>query len=179
MPLGRAARYFRRRGRAVWIAPHGFRSMRDIRLRAELVAGTIRGVLDRSGAAELDILAYSMGGPAALYALQRFGLAERIRVFVSYGAPYQGTTSSLAILLTGYFANMADQLLPGSDILEELAARGLPSGPRYVSVAGTRDWLCPPERALLPGAEHVLCEHDHLDFLVNDRVYAFLEQYLR
>jgi pimeloyl-ACP methyl ester carboxylesterase len=177
MPLGKAARFFRRRGRRVWIVPHSFRSMRDVRRRAEVVANTIRDVLRLTGSAELDILAYSMGGPAALYALQRFDLAGKIRVFVSYGAPYQGTTSSLVILLTGYFANMADQLLPGSDILTEVAAAGLPAGPRYVSVAGTKDWLCPQERARLPGAEHALC--DHLDFLVNSRVYAFLEPYLR
>jgi len=179
MPLGRAARFFRRRGREVWIVPHGFRSMRDVRRRAELTAETLREVLSVTGSAKLDILAYSMGGLAALRALQSFGLADRVRTFVSYGAPYQGTTASLAILLTGYFVKAADQMLPGSDVLREIAAAGLPAGPRYVSAGGTKDWLCPPERARLPGAEHVLCDHDHLDFLVNDRVYAFLEPYLR
>ena len=179
MPLGRAARYFRRRGRAVWIVPHGFRSMRDIDRRAGLVAAEIRRILCRTGSDRLDILAYSMGGPAALRALQREDLAGRVRSFVSYGAPYRGSTASLAILLTGYFARMADQLLPGSEILEEIAAAGLPPGLHYDSAAGAKDWLCPPEQALLPGAEHVLCEHGHLDFLVNDSVYAFLEQHLR
>ncbi|MFA6603466.1 MAG: hypothetical protein WCT10_01335 [Patescibacteria group bacterium] len=179
MPLGKAERFFRQRGREVWIVPHSFRSMRDIRRRSDLTEKTLREVLERTGNDKVDILAYSMGGIAALRVLQRSDLAAKIRTFVTYSTPYLGTITPLGFLLTGYFANMAIQLLPGSEILTEVTAAGLPAGPRYVSVGGTKDWTCPAKHALFPGAEHALCAHDHLDFLTNEHVCAFLESYLR
>lgn len=180
MPLGKAARYFRRRGRRVWILPHSLRSMRDVRVRGRLVAEAAARLLDETRADRLDILAFSMGGLAALYAIQEHGLAGRVRTLVAYAAPFQGVTSSLAALVfSAYFAKIAGQMLPGSRLIRDLLDRGLPSGPRYVSVAGANDWLCPPERAKLPGAEYAVCPFSHLDFLVNSKVYDAIEPYLR
>jgi len=179
MPLGKAARFFRQRGRRVWILPHGFRSMRDVRRRAANVDRMVKQVLAETGHRQLDILAFSMGGLASLYAIQKYGLAQHVRTFVAYSSPFQGVTASLSILVTIYFARVAMQLLPGSQIINEILAGGLPPGPRYVSVSGADDWLCPPECTRLPGAEHATCPHDHLDFLIDSRVYAALEPFLR
>lgn len=180
MPLGLAAGYFRRRGRRVWILPHGFRSMRDVRRRAANVERMVRQVLAESGSEQLDILAFSMGGLASLYAIQRHGLAGHVRTFVAYSSPFQGVTTSLAVLVFSvYFAKVAAQMLPGSELIREILDAGLPPGPRYVSVGGSKDWICPPECARLPGAEHAVCCHDHLDFLTNRRVFDALERFLR
>jgi triacylglycerol lipase len=179
MPLGKAARFFRQRGWRVWILPHGFRSMRDVRRRAANVDRMVRQILAETGCRQLDILAFSMGGLASLYAIQKYGLAEHVRTFVAYSSPFQGVPASLAILATVYFARVAFQLLPGSQVINEILAGDLPPGPRYVSVGGTGDWLCPPESTRLPGAEHATCPHDHLDFLIDSRVYAALEPFLR
>ena len=180
MPLHLAARHFRRLGREVWIVPHSVGSMRDVRQRAALTARYAREVLAKTGAAKLDILAYSMGGLAAIYAIQHFGLADRVRTFVSYGSPYQGTPASLIILIfREYFSLMARQMLPESDLVREILAGGLPPGPRYVSVYGETDWLCPRASAYLPGAKHAHCPFDHLDFLIDPRVCRALEPFLR
>jgi pimeloyl-ACP methyl ester carboxylesterase len=180
MPLGLAAGYFRRSGRRVWILPHSVRSMRDIRLRARLTAELIDRVLRETGSEQLDILAFSMGGLAALMAIQKYGLGRRVRTFVAYSSPFQGVTSSLAVLIfSAYFAKMAGQMLPGSRLIREMLDAGLPAGPRYVSVGGDKDWLCPPECTRLPGAEHATCHHGHLDFLANSRVFVALEPFLR
>jgi len=179
MPLGKAARFFRRNGRMVYILPHGVRSMRDIRLRGGRVAEMIEKILAETGRDRLDILGFSMGGLASLYAIQKFGLAGRVRTLLTYGAPFQGVSASLAALATVYFARAALQLLPESDVIRDIQKAGLPPGPRYISVAGLNDWLCPPERAWLPGARHAYLTFSHLDFLINSDVYRELENFLR
>ena len=178
MPLGMAARFFRRHGRRVYILPHDIRGMRDIRLRARRTAEMAEAILAETGSPKLDILGFSMGGLASLYAVQRFGLAGKVRTLLTYGSPYQGVSVSLAALATIYFAKAAVQLLPESEVIRELREGGLPPGPRYVSVAGLNDWLCPPERAWLPGARHAYLDHSHLDFLINVEVYRELERFL-
>ncbi len=178
MPLGMASRFFRRHGRPVYILPHDIRSMRDIRLRARRAAELADKILAETGSPKLDILGFSMGGLAGLYAVQRFGLAGKVRTLLTYGSPFRGVSASLAALATVYFAKAAVQLLPDSEVLRELQEGGLPPGPRYVSTAGLNDWLCPPEQAWLPGARHAYLGYSHLDFLINIEVYRELEQYL-
>ncbi len=178
MPLGMAARFFRRNGRRVYILPHDIRSMRDIRLRAGRAAELAEKILAETGDSKLDILGFSMGGLAGLYAVQRFGLAGKVRTLLTYGSPFRGVSVSLAALATVYFAKAAVQLLPESDVIRELQEGGLPPGPRYVSAAGLNDWLCPPEQAWLPGARHAYLGYSHLDFLINVEVYRELELFL-
>jgi len=178
MPLGKARRFFERHGRRVHILPHGIRSMRDIRLRAKCAAEMIGDILSETGCDRLDILGFSMGGLAGLYAIQRSGLAGQVRTFLTYGSPYQGVSVSLAALATVYYAKAARQLLPESDFLRELRAGGLPPGPRYISVSGLNDWLCQPEEAWLSGARHAYLESSHLDFLIKGEIYRQLEVFL-
>ncbi|HSD12308.1 MAG TPA: hypothetical protein VLC10_02005, partial [Patescibacteria group bacterium] len=59
---------------------------------------------------------------------------------------------------------------PDSEFLKELHADPLPPGPRYVSVAGTRDLICPRGTSLLDGAEHYELPIGHAEFIAHPDV---------
>ncbi len=64
----------------------------------------------------IDLVAFSMGGLVARHYLQRQGGLERVRRFVSSGAPHHGTWTAHASRLTG-----AAEMRPKSAFLADLA----------------------------------------------------------
>ncbi len=180
MPLGPVTEHFRRLGRLVIALPHSVVNMCDVRLRAERLAKVaLRLAAGSPGTGcKVDILGFSMGGLCGLYAIQNFGLAPRLRTLLTYGAPFQGTDAAYLGIFTGHFGHAALQMLPGSRLLRDMERQGLPPGPRYVSVSGSADYVCPTPRCRLPGAEHALVPFGHSDFLFNDALFAALAPYL-
>ncbi len=178
MPLGPVTDHFRRLGRKAIALPHGVISMCDVRLRAKHLAAAALKLAAGSPDGRIDILGFSMGGLCGLYAIQNFRLASRVRTLLTYGAPFQGTDAAYIGIFTGHFGHAALQMLPGSCLLKELDRRGLPPGPRYVSVAGSTDLICPAARCQLPGAEHAVVPFGHADFLFNDALFSALAPFL-
>ena len=177
-PLLLCRSFFTKRGRDVKIMPHGWWSMRCVERRAKRVAHFANRLMKRHGADRIDLLGFSMGGLASLLAVQDHGLDESVRVFLAYASPFQGVNLSTVMLPTLLFTRLARQLAPGSPLILTLQARGLPPGPRYISVAGDADLICPATRTLLPGAELVSAPFGHADFWHNRRLYEFLAPYL-
>ncbi len=69
----------------------------------------------RTGAERVDVVAFSLGGIASRYYLQRLGGAARVQRFVTISSPHHGT-------LTGYIRNNpgATELRIGSAFLADL-----------------------------------------------------------
>lgn len=84
-----------------------------------VLAGQIRDRVEalrrRTGAERVDVVAFSLGGIASRYYLQRLGGAERVQRFVTISSPHHGT-------LTGYIRNNpgSTELRIGSPFLADL-----------------------------------------------------------
>jgi len=129
-----ALRVFLRDHGGVDIGPHYFNGVADLlrrngidaeesdvsfcgslKLRAQQLAADVNGVLSRSGAAQVDIIAHSMGGLDARKAIVDEGLATKVRTLTTIGTPHLGTTSAdLALEIGGRIFIAA--LLPVLDL---------------------------------------------------------------
>jgi pimeloyl-ACP methyl ester carboxylesterase len=166
------------RFKAYGFSPHvvGFRlsDMRCVERYARHIAEDARTIRRDAGVRRINLLGFSMGGVAALYALKRLGLAPQVHTFVGLGSPFLGSVASWLALPTAIFSRTGRQLAPNSPFLAELHADGLPPGPRYLTVAGTRDIICPPPTAQLDGAEHYELPIGHAEFIADPTVVDLL-----
>lgn len=140
--------------------------MRDVETYARHVARDARILQLNAGVSRINLLGFSMGGVAALYGVKRLGLAPDVATFVGLGSPFLGSVASWFAVPTGLFSRTGLQLSPDSAFLSELHADPLPRGPRYVSVAGTRDLICPPGTARLEGSDYYELPVGHAEFIV-------------
>ncbi|HPM77002.1 MAG TPA: alpha/beta fold hydrolase [bacterium] len=129
---------------------------------AELAAGLaefIEQVRRETGQDRVDIVAHSLGGLVARYAIQRLGFGPHVRTLITMATPHRGT----------YAAQYADtpitrELRPDSSLLAELNGDDWQRYPtRLVTVYSDRDIYVVPaehmvhaqaERVLLPGISH-------------------------
>ena len=74
----------------VWAINHGPRSS-PIPVFAKRLGRSIEQLCEDSGAEQVDIVAHSMGGIVAAYALKEFGYAPRVRRLITMGTPWSGT----------------------------------------------------------------------------------------
>jgi pimeloyl-ACP methyl ester carboxylesterase len=176
LPLDVAVARYRRRGYDIRIVPFRMDDMRDTRRFARHIADEAEAI---AGDDQVNLLGLSMGGVAALYALKRLGIAPRVAVSVSVGAPFLGSLLSWFALPTGIFTRTGLQLSPGSRFLEKLHGDPLPSGPDFVSIAGRDDAVCPPDTALLPGARHVVEPFGHADLFLDRRLHDVIVSHFR
>lgn len=79
--------------------------------------------------------------------------------------------------LTG-FGTMAEQILENSDFLRQLHTDPLPTGPRFVSLAGTNDIIVTPGRTALDGALLATGPYGHEDFLISSDLHRWMESFL-
>lgn len=86
------------------------------RVHALEIAAAAEALLRETGAAELDVVAHSMGGLAARLAATDGGLARRVRRLVLLGTPHRGTWAAWLAWGAG-----GREMRPGSDLLSELA----------------------------------------------------------
>lgn len=150
--------------------------MCDVITYAEHIGQDTAALLKRHGVTKLDLLAYSMGGVAALYLIRKLGWHDRVASLVCYGSPFGGSPLAPYTKLTGTFAGCAQQLAPNSPLLLDLASAGSSADPPIVSVAGTRDRIVPPAATRLSGATNVLLPFDHTSFLIDRRLHEYLAQ---
>jgi pimeloyl-ACP methyl ester carboxylesterase len=120
-------------------------------------------VLETTGATRIDVVCHSMGGVVSRYAIQRLGLAERVRTLVTLASPHRGT----------YVANWANTTLTNalradSELIADLNADDFSKLPiRFVAVSSDRDvYVLPHENQTHPDAENVfvpgLAHTEHL-----------------
>ena len=178
IPLHAVRDRFRALGHRTHIVPFRLSDMRDVRDYARHVAKELRKLKSSTGAPRINMLGFSLGGVASLYALKRIGLAADVATFAGLGSPFHGATLSWVALPSLLFSRIGSQLLPDSDFLKELHEDPLPAGPRYVSVAGTEDLICPPDTARLAGAEHHELPIGHAEFIIDKAVIELLDPLL-
>jgi pimeloyl-ACP methyl ester carboxylesterase len=176
LPLHVAKEFFGSRGREVRIVPFRLANKRDVVRYARSVAEEVRRAATIAG--PVDVIGFSMGGAATLYAVKRLDIGPYVRTFVALAAPFRGSTVAWLGWPTRVFAKVGAQLRPGSSFLEALHEGPLPPGPRYVAIAGEHDVICPPETALIDGFENVTGPFGHKDFLLKEEVHALIERYL-
>lgn len=179
IPLHLIRAQFRDRGYHARVVPFRMDDMRDVETYAAHVLAEVERACDDFGVDRVHLLGYSMGGVAGLHALKRLDMAERVETFVGLGSPFHGSLVSWFAVPTGIFSRTGIQLVPGSEFLKSLHADPLPFGPRYLSVAGTRDRVCPPRTALLAETQHVELPISHVEFITDRRVTDLVVRFLR
>jgi pimeloyl-ACP methyl ester carboxylesterase len=175
LPLHVAIAYYRERGFEVNVVPFHLENKRDVLKYAKTVADAVTG---HSKTGKVNLIGFSMGGVASLYALKRLGIAPRVATFVALGAPFRGATIATFGQFTGIFTKTSRQLAPKSAFLADLHKDPLPPGPRYVSIGGTDDWICPLATTRLSGAENYEGPFGHQSFLIDPAVHELIEEFL-
>jgi len=165
------AAWLRRRGwRWVW----GINNQpvsRPVPVYAANLAQRVEELCQASGAAEVDIVAHSMGGLIAAWYVGHLGGQRRVRRLVTLGTPWQGSR----IAVFGRQRESMD-LLPGSEIVTRL---GPPTVPTTCIWSRGDTIVLPPEHALRPGARHhELPWVGHLSLLLSARAYRLVAQAL-
>ena len=130
----------------------------------------IRQLQDRSGASQIDLVGFSMGGIVCASYLKAHG-NDRVRRLVTVGTPWQGTR------LARWARKHAGRTLhPGSRTLEGL----LPVSVPVVSVWSPDDTVVVPARsACPPGIAHVRIEGaGHVDLLMSARGFQAVSRAL-
>lgn len=93
----------------------------DIRDSARVVEMSVNAMLTRAGTKHVDLIGISMGGLIGLHYLRKLGGDEYVRRFIAIGTPFNGTHfARLMKALTFGRAPGAEQMIPGSDFLNEL-----------------------------------------------------------
>ena len=159
------AQALRAEGRVATVVPLPGDGTGDLRASAD----ALEAAVEASGAESVDVIGYSAGGLVArLWARDN---ASDVRRVVTLGSPHHGTR--LASLGAAYNPGACPaaclQMVPGSDLLEELNREDeTPDGPQWLSLWTTQDQVVtPPESARLDGAVNValqeLCPGLQLD----------------
>jgi triacylglycerol lipase len=123
----------------------------DARTAAVRLAEEVERICAETGEERVHIVAHSLGGLIARYYVQLLDGDERAATLITIGTPHQGTT--LARLLP---YRMTGQLLPGSELLTELAAPAAGCRTRFVCFWSDLDQLMSPR-------ETAVLAHDDLD----------------
>lgn len=179
IPLHLIRAQFRERGYHARVVPFRMDDMRDVETYAAHIVAEVESTCENFGVDRVHLLGYSMGGVAGLHALKRLEIADRVESFVGLGSPFHGSLASWLALPTGIFSRTGSQLVPGSKFLRDLHAEPLPYGPRYLTVAGTRDLVCPPRTALLAETQHAELPIGHVEFITDRRVADLVVRFLR
>ncbi|THA24900.1 alpha/beta fold hydrolase [Streptomyces sp. RKND-216] len=116
----------------------------DIHEAVETLDTRVKEICSRTGHERVDVVGHSLGGLIGRCYAQLHGGDAHVRTLVTLGTPHAGTYTAAA--LTPH--PVARQMVPGSGLLEELAAP-VPGGSRtrFVSVWGDHDLFVVPARS--------------------------------
>ncbi len=141
----------------------------SIQQMAAALADFIKAVLKTTGEDRVELVAHSLGGIAARFAITEWELEDSVQTLITLGTPHKGT----------YAARYANtdalrELRPDSRIIKMLEEYGWPPGVRGVTMYSENDLLViPPEFAVVEGAEQVdMSPFTHYSYLVSPRSWA-------
>lgn len=141
-------------------------SPQPVRRSARHLRDFIERVLAREDAAQVDIVAHSLGGVVARYYIEKLGGAARVGRLVTIGSPHRGTVLGRLGLV-----GSAAELVAGSSFMSDL---GLPrEGVVYTSIWSRADAIVvPPESSSIApaGEDLVFDDLGHLSLLLSPRV---------
>jgi triacylglycerol esterase/lipase EstA (alpha/beta hydrolase family) len=104
----------------------------DIAVLSQKPAERIDAVLDHTNAEKLVLIAHSMGGILARYAIKNLSMAGKIDQLITLGSPHMGTR----VAAFSRFGKNSLQLLYESDFMKRLAEGGrTPGDIQYTSNA--------------------------------------------
>ncbi len=126
-------------------------------------------VCKATGTPRVDIVAHSLGGIVARYAIQRLGLAGQVRKLVTLATPHQGTYAA-------HYANtsLTRPLRPDSPLMSEInGADWRDTGVQLVAIHSNRDvYIVPNERMTHPAADNIFVPGiSHSQHLVSPAVF--------
>lgn len=127
----------------------------DLRESASAVDAVVASVIGQ-GAPSVDLVGYSAGGVTVRWWLQKLGGTAVTRRVLTLGAPHHGTGLARAGAAFGgaVCPEACQQLVPGSDLLEQLGDDETPDGPSYVALWTEQDeTVTPPDSGRLDGAQ--------------------------
>ena len=138
-------------GRCVFGLDYGLGGTRPVQRSAASVSAFIDGVLDATGADQVDVVAFSQGGLVLRTALRLDGLSGKVAVAVLIAPSFHGSTSSLLDALpAGACPACADQTA-GSALLAQLDAGGdLDGDVKYAVVSSSDDSVVTPVASQVP-----------------------------
>lgn len=132
---------------------------------------------------DVDVLAHSMGGLSARWAVERLGGDEYVDDLVTLGTPHRGTYLAYAGLATAGGRAM----VPGSSFLRDLNGDPLASDVEYTAVWSDDDGaIVPGDHAAIPpdlfdsmrGARNVRVEASHMDLVLDDGLFETYVDFL-
>lgn len=145
------------------------------RIHAAELAEAVDTLLSRSGAAEVDIVAHSMGGLATRWYLRTHPEAP-VRRVAFLGSPHHGTLAAHLAWGEG-----GEEMMPDSPFLDTLNAEApIPEGVEAITVRTVVDThIVPGESATLPGVvDHELCCPTHPGLLSDGEVFEIVLEFL-
>lgn len=157
------ATFLRNRGYPVWATPRA-RPRSPLAVEAAALSTRVEAWCHRTGAAQVDLVAFSTGGLVAAWYLRNQGGA-RVRRLVTIGTPWQGTR--MAVFGRG---PAVDELRFQSHVLDGLFPPPVPT----TCVYSPDDPVVVPAASAAPdhGCARVHIDSGgHLDLLVSARVY--------
>jgi pimeloyl-ACP methyl ester carboxylesterase len=167
-------------GHCVFSFNLGALNYRDIRRSAFLIHRKIESILSQTQVSKIDIVGHSMGGLIGLYYVKKLGGHHRVRRLIMIGTPVKGTWAALVGVVTlGLLSSSSWQLLPRSELLDELHQGPLPPEVEVTTIAAARDWVCPPSTTRLRGATAISVPLGHSSLVISDEVYRRIHAVLR
>ncbi len=148
----------------------------SIEEHAGALAGFVSRVLAVTGEERVDIVAHSLGGIIARFAIQRMGLAPHVRTLVTLATPHQGTYAA-------HYANtdLTRPLRPQSDVIRDLNADDFSAlGVDLVCVCSDRDiYVVPPQNMAHPSGRVMTVNGvSHSQHLISTRVFRLVARTL-
>jgi triacylglycerol lipase len=138
-------------GRCVFTLDYGMGGVRSVRSSAKTVTAFIDGVLETTGAEQVDVIGYSQGGLVLRTALRLEGLAPRVGVAVLIAPTFHGSTSPLLTALPPALCPACADQAAGSALLQELDAGGdLDGDVRYAVISSNLDMIVTPVSSQAP-----------------------------
>ena len=129
----------------------------------------VEEVLSVTGEERVDVVAHSLGGIIARYAVQRLGMGPAVRTLVTLATPHQGTWAAQWANTT-----LTRPLRPDSEMIADLNGEDLSDyGIRLVALHSDRDVYVVPARMMThPDAENVFVPGvSHTQFLLAPSVF--------
>ncbi|AVH55044.1 alpha/beta hydrolase [Streptomyces dengpaensis] len=129
------------RGGFPCVSAMNYRSLAgDISDAAEQLAEEVRRLCEHGGCERVHVVSHSLGGLIARYYVQRMGGDAQVDTLVTLGTPHQGTWAAIVPAP----APMIRQILPGSDLLAELALPAPGCRTRFVAFHSELDEMVIP-----------------------------------